>query len=219
MDVIRYFMLAVFFLSAGIHLYASWKKDKPLRNKTKPIIVLSLLVFYCCTADPILLTVVAALFFSWLGDVLLIPKGNKWFTAGGIAFIFSHIFFIISYARQVDFKAFSPGLAVLLVVFFVSAALLWFRYLRPHLPEKLFYPMLIYLIINGLMNCFAWFRSLTIGGAAGFITALGALLFFVSDSTLFYVRFHKRSRLKTHFTVMLTYILAEFLIVLGLLMK
>ena len=78
--------------------------------------------------------------------------------------------------------------------------------------------MLAYLIVNGLMNCFAWFRALTMGGAAGIVTAVGALLFFISDSSLFFVRFHKDSRLKTHFLVMLTYSLGEFLIVLGLIM-
>ena len=76
--------------------------------------------------------------------------------------------------------------------------------------------MLFYLILNGMMNCFAWFRALTMGGAAGIVTAVGALLFFISDSSLFFVRFHKDSRLKTHFLVMLTYSLGEFLIVLGL---
>ena len=55
--------------------------------------------------------------------------------------------------------------------------------------------------------------------AAGLVTAMGALLFFLSDSSLFLVRFHKNSPLKTHFWVMLTYSLGEFLIILGLIMK
>ena len=42
-----------------------------------------------------------------------------------------------------------------------------------------------------------------------------AVLFFASDSTLFFVRFKKDGLLKTHFLVMLTYILGEFLIVEG----
>lgn len=218
MTVLKYAMLLVFFASAGIHLYASLKKNKPLRNKTKPFILLGLLGFYLAAAQPVLWTAVLALIFSWLGDVLLIPKGTKWFTAGGIAFGVSHIFFIITYASQTDFSAFSWPAAAALLVFFVTAALVIFRYLKPHLPEALFYPMLVYLIVNGLMNCFAWFRAFSIGGAAGLITAVGALLFFISDCSLFYVRFHKRSRLKTHFPVMLTYSLGEFLIVLGLIL-
>ena len=45
------------------------------------------------------------------------------------------------------------------------------------------------------------------------VTFIGAVLFFASDSTLFFVRFKKDGLLKTHFLVMLTYILGEFLIV------
>ncbi len=219
MKILEYTMLAVFFLSAAIHLFASLKQDKALRNRTKPFILLGLLGFYCCAAEPIVWLTVLALVFSWLGDVLLIPKGVKWFTAGGIAFMVSHVFFILSYLRQIDFAVVTPWLAALLIVFFVAASLILFRFLRPHLPKQLFYPMLMYLILNGMMNCFAWFRSMTIGGAAGVITAVGALLFFLSDSSLFFVRFHKNSPLKTHFVVMLTYSLGEFLIILGLIMK
>jgi hypothetical protein len=56
-------------------------------------------------------------------------------------------------------------------------------------------------------------------GSAAIITAVGALLFFISDSSLLFVRFNKNSRLKTHFLVMLTYSIGEFLIVLGLILK
>ena len=77
--------------------------------------------------------------------------------------------------------------------------------------------MFFYLLINGAMNCFAIFRAVSLANTPGLITALGAALFFVSDASLFFVRFKKDSRLKTHFLVMLTYSLGEFLIVLGLL--
>ena len=77
--------------------------------------------------------------------------------------------------------------------------------------------MFFYLLLNGAMNCFAIFRCITVPSAAAITTAVGAVLFFVSDCTLFFVRFHKESRWKTHFPVMLTYLLGELLIVLGLL--
>ncbi|MBO4839269.1 MAG: lysoplasmalogenase [Lachnospiraceae bacterium] len=218
MEILRYLMLAVFLVSAGIHLYASLKNDKPLRNKTKPFILTGLLGFYCCAAKPVVLFAVLALAFSWLGDLLLIPKGNKWFTAGGIAFMVSHVFFILTYLRQTELGSIRPAVIAGLILFFVTASLVFFKYLRPHLPKALFYPMLAYLILNGLMNCFAWFRCLTLRNTAGLVTAAGALLFFLSDSSLFLVRFHKNSPLKTHFWVMLTYSLGEFLIVLGLIM-
>ena len=208
--------LALFFIVKGVHLYASLKKDRALRAKTKPFILLTLLAYYCFSAEPVLLTVVLALLFSWLGDVLLIPDGVKWFTAGGISFMVSHFFFMITYAGMTDIsKVPRAALIVLPLMFAVSTAVI-FKRLQPHLPKALFWPMLLYLLINGGMNCFAWFRSMSSTGSAAAITAIGALLFYISDTALFFVRFNKDSRLKTHFLVMLTYSLGEFLIVLGL---
>ena len=219
MQILQYPMLAMFVLATTVHLNASLKQNKMLRNKTKPFILLGLMGFYLGAANPVILSIVLALFFSWLGDTLLIPKGTKWFTAGGIAFMVSHAFFILSYVQDTDFGRIPAAVLILLPAAFIAASLVIFRFLRPHLPKGLFYPMLFYLIINGAMNCFAWFRAITVGGAAGIITAVGALLFFVSDSSLFFVRFHKDSRLKTHFLVMLTYSLGEFLIILGLILR
>lgn len=213
----NYAFLAVFIISTAVHLYASHKKDTKLRNITKPFILLSLLGFYVLSARNMYWEIVLALVFSWLGDVLLMPKGTKWFTAGGIAFIISHGFFIAGYCREIVFSAIPVWLIVILAVFFVSAVTFIFSKLKAYLPKPLFYPMFLYLLINGAMNCFAIFRLAGNPVQATVITAVGAALFFISDTSLFFVRFNKDSRLKTHFIVMLTYSIGEFLIVLGLL--
>ncbi len=209
--------LAVFVLSTAVHLYASLKQDRRLRNLTKPFLLLSLLGFYVLAARTPAAAIILALLFSWIGDVLLMPRGVKWFTAGGIAFMISHAFFIAGYCRDVDFAKIAPALIVFLAVFFSAAVAFVFSRLRPHLPKALFGPMFLYLLINGAMNCFAIFRCVSLNTAAGLTTAIGAALFFVSDCSLFFVRFKKESRLKTHFLVMLTYSVGELLIVLGLL--
>ena len=214
----RILVLILFFIDTVIHLYASLKQDKALRAKTKPFILLTLMAYYCFSAEPVLLTVVLALFFSWLGDVLLIPDGVKWFTAGGISFMVSHFFYMITYAGMTDIsKVYRPALIILPLIFAVATVII-FRKLQPYLPKALFWPMLLYLLINGGMNCFAWFRSMSSPGIAANITAIGALLFYISDTALFFVRFNKDGRLKTHFLVMLTYSFGEFLIVLGLIL-
>ena len=211
--------IILFIISTAIHLYASLKKDKPLRNKSKPFILFSLLLFYCFSAEPIKITVVLALIFSWIGDILLIPDGIKWFTAGGISFMISHFFFVLSYMQDVNFSKINPIVVAVLGIFFFTVVFFIFRRLKPLLPKALFYPMYLYLLINGAMNCFAIFRYLSNKDLAGIITVIGAALFFVSDCSLFFVRFDKNSRLKTHFLVMLTYSIGEFLIVLGLILK
>ena len=84
--------------------------------------------------------------------------------------------------------------------------------------KGLFVSMAGYLVINGVMNCFALFRLIADPCLATVLTFIGAVSFFASDSILFYVRFKKNGFFKTHFMVMLTYLLAEFLIVEGFLL-
>ena len=129
----------------------------------------------------------------------------------------SHAFFIAGYWKDLVFSRIPGLLIVLLAAFFLAVVAFIFSKLKPHLPKALFYPMFLYLLINGAMNCFAIFRCVSVPSAATLTTAVGAALFFISDSSLFFVRFNKESRLKTHFLVMLTYSVGELLIVLGLL--
>ncbi len=213
----KYMFLAVFFISTAIHLFASARQDTRMRNISKPFLLLSLLGFYVLAARSVSAAIVLALIFSWIGDVLLMPKGVKWFTAGGIAFMISHAFFILGYMKDIVFSRIPVPLIVFLAVFFAATVTFIFSKLKLHLPKALFYPMFLYLLINGGMNCFAIFRCVSLPTAATLTTAIGAALFFASDTSLFFVRFKKDSRLKTHFLVMLTYSIGEFLIVCGLL--
>ena len=214
----KYAMLIIFVVMTAIHLYASLKQDKPLRDKTKPFILLSLLGFYVYSVDTIRLTVVLALIFSWIGDMFLILKGVKWFAVGGVSFMISHIFFILSYLPNVVFSNINVSVIIVLAVFFFITVSIIFKNLRPYLPKAIFYPMYLYLLINGAMNCFAIFRFLSNIELASIITVIGAILFFISDCSLFFVRFKKDCLLKTHFLVMLTYSIGELLIVIGLIL-
>ena len=211
-------MLIIFIISTGIHLYASWHQDKKLRDLSKPFILLSLLGFYCFAAKQIETTVVLAILFSWFGDILLMGKGVKWFAIGGVSFMISHIFYIISYLKYIDFSQINTFAVIILPLLFFTVSTYIFYKLKEHLPKQLFYAMYLYLLINGAMNCFAWYRSLCGFGPAQLMTAIGAMLFYISDCSLFFVRFDKNSPLKTHFFVMLTYSIGELLIVLGLIM-
>ena len=213
----EYLFLAIFIFAVAIHLYASLKKDKKLRNITKPFILLALLGFYIFAAENVRTYIILALLFSWLGDVLLIPKGVKWFTAGGIAFMLGHLFFILGYSEDIDFGSISILAVIILALLFIGTVCFVFFNLKPHLPKLLFYPMFLYLLLNGAMNCFAIFRLISMPCLGTLITCIGAILFFISDTSLFFVRFKKDGRLQTHFLVMLTYSLGELLIIIGLL--
>lgn len=208
--------LIIFIITTSIHLYASAKKNKKLRNITKPFILASLLGYYLCACAAPMPSVILALIFSWLGDVLLIPNGVKWFTVGGISFMISHFFFALSYAKDINFQNAMVRICLLIAaVFFFIVVTVIFKKLKKHLPKALFYPMYLYLLINGTMNCFAIIRYASVPETMSLITCVGAILFFISDACLFFVRFNKDGK-QNHFLVMLTYSIGELLIVLGL---
>lgn len=212
----KFVYLAIFIIFTTIHLYGSYKNNKSLRNATKGIILLSILGFYLESVDTPSWFLIIALLTSWLGDMLLIPNGVKWFTAGGISFMISHGFFIASYSETFSFCNVPVWLIIVLALLFSAAVTFIFSKLKQYLPKALFYPMFLYLLINGGMNCFAIYRMIASFGINTLITAIGAILFFISDSSLFFVRFNKNSVMKTHFLVMITYSIGEFLIILGM---
>ena len=213
----KYIFLTINLVSTAIHLYASYNKNQHLRNITKPFIISSLLGYYCLSANIVRWEMVLALIFSWLGDIFLIGKGIRYFTIGGISFMIGHFFFILSYLYDITFSNMSFVVVGVLAICFLIAVTIIFKNLKAYLPKALFYPMYLYLLINGENNCFAVFRYLSNSDFRTLLTCVGAFMFFVSDSSLFFVRFKKDTFFKTHFVVMLTYSIGELLIVLGML--
>ncbi len=212
-------VLLLFVAVSAVHLYHSYTDDSAKRARTKPFLLILLLLFYLLCGRPWSGFLIAALLTSWLGDVLLIPKGHGWFTAGGISFMLSHLFFILAYAPQIRIEAI-PW------IFLIGAAVLYFgvssfiiRLVGPTTPKKMVLPMHFYLICNSTMNLCALMQFFSVRSSGAAIAYIGAVLFFISDCTLFLVRYYEKQIVfKKHFTVMLTYLAGEFLITTGIAM-
>lgn len=198
------------------HLIASLNQNEDNRKFSKGFIVFSLIAFYLSVAHSPKWLVLLALTFSWIGDLFLIPKGTKWFVMGGISFMISHILFSICYALRINFNNLSFVYFIAFGLFYLIIVFLIFKKLKEFLPKPIYYPMFFYLVLNATMNTFAICRFISDMSRGPFITMIGAVLFFISDVILFFVRFNKDCRLKTHFAVMLTYSLGELLIIVGL---
>ena len=219
----KYFFLSIFVIATIIHLYARLKRIAKVRDISKIFILLPLTFFYMFSVEQFNWFVVIALIASWIGDVLLIFHGLKWFCFGGISFLISHVFFIIAYNTYIDYQNVPIWVLISLPILAILIVAVIFKSLIQYLKKPLIVPMFGYLLTNGAMNVFAMFRL--ISSATDFsailgplLTVIGAILFFVSDTTLFFVRFNKNSIMRTHFLVMLTYSIGEFLIVLGLIL-
>lgn len=217
--------LILYFLFSGIHLADSWKDDAAARKKTKPFLLIFLILFYVTAARAKGGTehyLLLALITSWLGDVLLIPKGHHWFALGGIAFGASHVFFILVYTQNIVFEGMHWWLVIPIALIYFAVAFAIIVAVQPTTPKIMVGPMYIYLLANATMNSFALMQLITHRTAGTVVAFIGALLFFISDCTLFLVRYYKKNEdlvFHKHFTVMLTYLAGELLIVIGMLMQ
>ena len=218
---LKYAIITLYIILSSIHLYHSWKDDAKRRAMTKPFLLLLLAAYYAVSAKDLSWALMLALLTSWLGDVLLIPKGHKWFTMGGISFLFSHFLFIAVYTPSVNFAQIPILFMVLMAVLYYGISLMIIRAVRKTTPKMMVAPMYMYLLANSTMNLFALMRLFTLGTFGSVVAYIGAVLFFISDCTLFLVRYYRNKDLifKRHFTVMLTYLAGEMFIVLGILMN
>ena len=216
----NYLFLILYIAVSVLHLAASWRDDAAQRKKTKPFLLILLLLFYLFSPGKPSLFLVLALLASWLGDVLLIPKGHKWFTMGGIAFMFSHLFFVLLYSSQISLSKLKLLPILLLAAAYYGFSLFIIRKIRDTTPKAMVLPMYFYLFCNSTMNIFAMMQLLSRPTLAAAVAYVGAVLFYASDCCLFLVRYGKDPNIifKKHFTVMLTYLLGELLIVIGILM-
>lgn len=218
--MLKYVFLVLLAASSAVHLIGSWRETQKMRAVTKPMLLIFILLFYLSAVPAADWSVflILALVTSWLGDVLLMPAGNKWFVMGGVSFLFSHIFFICVYFSNVDFAAVNWLFVIPAALVYYGIGLAVILALRKTTPKPMLAPMYLYLIANSTMNLFAFMQMLSRPCAGTVVALIGAILFYISDCTLFLVRYHKNKNLifKKHFTVMLTYILGEFLITYGI---
>jgi uncharacterized membrane protein YhhN len=127
--------------------------------------------------------VLAALVASWLGDVLLIPRGARaWFTAGLASFLLGHLLFGVAFVvLGVDGRFL---IAALLGATIASGLAL--RWLWRHLEAGMRLPVVAYVVVISAMVV----AAVGAGGATGRVAvAAGALLFYVSDLAVARQRF------------------------------
>jgi uncharacterized membrane protein YhhN len=127
--------------------------------------------------------VLAALAFSWLGDVLLIPKGARaTFLAGLVAFLLGHLLFAVAFVGLGLDGAWLAAAALFALVALAIAL----RWLMPHVEGGMVWPVRAYVAVISVMVVGA-------AGATGHtgvhLVLAGALLFYVSDLAVARERF------------------------------
>ena len=211
--------LAVFCVSALIHLVCCWRGSAKSAY-TKPLLVSSLALFYAFASGAVSWVLFAALLASWAGDVLLMPKGNKWFVTGGVSFLVSHILFIFVYLPHIMWDRVLWWVAVPAFAGYLAVSALVLRAIRSEAPKNMRVPLFLYLAANSVMNLFALMMLLSAPSAGAAVAYAGAVCFFASDCVLFLSRYRgeRKPIPKCGFIIMLTYIAGEALIAFGLML-
>ncbi|HMR92128.1 MAG TPA: lysoplasmalogenase [Chitinophagaceae bacterium] len=187
------------------------------RYITKPLIVASLMVYAVVkiikTQQPVFSLLLAALFFSWLGDILLMFDSFDagFFLYGLSAFLISHIFYSFLFYRLLKAERIRmrPVWVLVAAVYYAMLMALLFSRLG-----SMKIPVLVY----GVVICLMLVLALHLGAAgsreAGWRIMTGAVLFVVSDSILAFNKFHT-SFFPAALLVMLTYGMAQYYLTTG----
>lgn len=184
---------------------------------TKPSILIALILFFwkqiTAINKSIRLLTLFALVFSLFGDVLLmfVDKSPNYFMMGLIAFLIAHIFYILVFLKHRDKNRKPIWFGLLLIVYAIGM----FYGLKDGLGEMLI-PVVIYMLIILTMAITAFWRNNSVGKWSYVLVFFGALFFLMSDSLLAINKFHTSLPL-SNVSIMLTYALAQFCIVFGIL--
>ena len=161
---------------------------------------------------------ITALTFSWIGDVILLfaDKGEIYFILGLVAFLVSHVFYIVLFSKQTISKtiknkiSFGAGIGLIVIYF-----LMMISTLAPKLGS-LTIPVVIYAVVISTMLFYALKGSFQWNTIPYQSVLIGAIFFISSDSILAFNKFDQPIPYAS-FLIMITYLAAQFCIVWGIL--
>jgi uncharacterized membrane protein YhhN len=175
-----------------------------------------LMLFYLLNASVINYFILTALAFGFLGDVFLLKaEKQSRILAGIVSFLIGHIFYISVFVGNSYSSLDIPLWSLLFLLPYIGGALLLLKKLFPSM-QFMKLPAIVYMSVIFLMSFLSVLRVWTVSFLSFLLTFAGSLSFILSDSLLAFDLFTVRLK-KSDTAVMTTYILAQLLIVLGLL--
>lgn len=184
---------------------------------SKPAILTLLIIFYSkqSQSEPMKIRSITlgALILSLIGDILLMftATSELYFIGGLIAFLLAHIMYILVFLKQRHQQTSALPITLLLLIYGAGI----FYILKDGLNDLLI-PVIIYMLVILTMAVTAFLRKGNVSKPSFNLVFFGAIFFLISDSLLALNKFYKPMT-SSGVTVMLTYGIAQYLIVLGLL--
>ena len=210
-----YVCLSISIIFIILELFFAFIENEKMRKIFKPFRLLGIIAcLISFGVDEKLLYI--SLSFALIGDVILIFKKNKiCFLFGMISFFAGHIVYIALFASLLTYRVL-PWIIVGFTLFGSIFTLSTYKSISQY-TKKLTIPGLFYLYILLLETLFATLLLMDSGSLYALFILGGNIIFVVSDLLIaisyFVVDFKRRD-----FYIMLTYIIAQIMIVIGVIM-
>ena len=209
--------LAPFIIVSTIHLFGILAGIQIMHMASKPLLMFSLVLYFQRTAPktPLNIFVAGALFFSLVGDGLLIfqEAHSSIFLGGLISFFIAHLLYIfvnINAINSADRKLRFHWADIPFVLY----GLLIFSVIKDGLGD-MYFPALAYTVVITIMGITARKRFQKTDETSFWLVMIGAIFFMISDSMLAINKFLNPLP-AADFLIMLSYIIAQFLIIQGM---
>lgn len=184
---------------------------------TKPLILSSLIIFFWKQSHHLNKgtknITLFALLFSLLGDISLmfVDKSANFFMSGLVAFLLAHVMYILVFFKSKNKTQNAIPFTFVLIIY--ASGL--FYILKDGLGDMLI-PVLAYILVILTMVITASLRKESVSNISYNLVFIGALFFLISDSVLAVNKFYEPFAL-SGIIIMITYALAQYLIVMGIL--
>jgi|TARA_B110000914_G_scaffold215801_1_gene220074 uncharacterized membrane protein YhhN len=200
--------LIAFVLFSLIDFYGIYLEKQLMVNFAKPMLMITLFWYYYSNTKQLNKYFVLGLFFSFLGDLLLLGTGEVYFIFGLLFFLIAHVFYIIMVLRLIPAR--KPKDFIMAGVPFLLLFLVLMNVLFAGLGSMKI-PVIIYAMtisFFGIVSLLLYLQSKT---KISLLLLVGVLIFISSDTILALNLFYK-TQLFYPLLIMMTYVLAQYLI-------
>ena len=191
-----------------IDFFGIYLDKQMMVNFAKPMLMITLFWYYYSNAKKLNKYFVLGLFFSFLGDILLLGTGEMYFVFGLLFFLIAHVFYIIIVLKIIQItkpKEFIIASVPFLLLFLVLMNILYAGLGSMKIPV-IIYAMTISFF--GIVSLILYLQAKT---KISLLLLVGVLTFIASDIILALNLFYKKQSFYP-LLIMMTYVLAQYLI-------
>ena len=200
--------LIAFVLFSLIDFYGIYLEKQLMVNFAKPMLMITLFWYYYSNTKQLNKYFVLGLFFSFLGDLLLLGTGEVYFIFGLLFFLIAHVFYIIMVLRLIPAR--KPKDFIMAGVPFLLLFLVLMNVLFAGLGSMKI-PVIIYAMTISFFGIVSLLLYLETKTKISLILLVGVLLFISSDTILALNLFYKTQSFYP-LLIMMSYVLAQYLI-------